>query len=115
MNTRLLSRLAVIALLVLLLVSVLTAAAAANTVPSTRLTDQTSAINANALKPAGCAAFDLTAIYICPYATNKKCVATTASELVLARPETNQIDGGGGVNCCVGVSGTKFSNCNWHN
>jgi hypothetical protein len=113
MNTRLLSRLAVFALVVLVLASVLTAATSANTVPSSRLTDQTRAITVNDLKPTECAAFNLTNILICD--SSHTCNGTSADELILGSPDTNNINGKGGVNCCVGALGTTFSNCNWHN
>lgn len=111
MNTRTLSRLAIFALGLVMLASILTAAAAANTVPSTRLTNQTRAITANALKPAQCAAFDLTGFFIC---SKNNCKDPNPNELVLGSPSTNKIDGGGGVSCCVGTPGTTYLNCAWH-
>ena len=111
MNTRLLSRLAVFALVVLVLASVLTAAAAANIVPTTHNTNQTRAFTANDLKPALCP-YNLTNIFFC---SKKNCKATGANELVLGSPDINKIDGGGGNDCCVGAPGNTFSNCEWHN
>ena len=112
MNTRLLSRLAVFALVMLVMVSIITAAAAANTVPTSHLTDQTTAITANNLKPAQCKLLDLTGgIYIC---TSNNCSASGPNMLVLGNSNTNHIDGIGGSSCCVGPSKTKYANCSWN-
>jgi hypothetical protein len=111
MNLRLFTRLAVFVLFILVLASILTAAAAANTVPSTRLIDQSQAITANNLKPDQCAALNLTGIFVC---TKNTCKAPNPSELVLAGLNTNKIDGGGGESCCVGDPGITYTNCAWH-
>jgi hypothetical protein len=112
MNTRLLSRLAVFALVLLVVVTVITAAAAANTVPTSHLTDQTTAITANNLKPAQCASYNLTAIVVCGSAAT--CNGTNANELMLGSPTTKKINGRAGTNCCIGNPGTTYTNCTWH-
>jgi hypothetical protein len=112
MNTRPLSRLAIFALGLVVLASILTAAAAANTVPSTRLTNQSRAIDANALKPVQCAALNLASIVNCN--SSPVCNGKNINELILGSPSTNKINGHAGQNCCVGAPGTTYSNCAWH-
>jgi hypothetical protein len=113
MNTRLLSRLAVFALAVLVLASVLTAAAAANFVPVTRADDLSlGARTAEQLKPTGCPDNILKAIFIC---TMNNCKPTGTDVLVLGNNSTNRIDGKDvvGVACCVGAPTTTIVNCTW--
>ncbi len=104
MIIRSLSRLVPIALIVLILGSVFSAAAAANTVPTSRLTDQSRAINANALKPSQCSALNLTAIVICPSAGGA-CNGTDASELILGSPSNDDITSDKGDDCVLGGGG----------
>ena len=78
--------------------------AATNTVPTTRLTNQTKTVNANALKPAACASLNLTAIIICP-AAGGYCSGTDASELILGSPLIDDIQGGKGDDCILGGGG----------
>jgi hypothetical protein len=111
MNIRFISRLAIFALLILVLTSILTAAAASNTVPSTRLTNQTKPITANDIKPPQCAAFNLTGIFVCP---KNNCRAPGPDLLVIGIPTTKKINGGGGNSCCVGDPGISYSNCAWN-
>lgn len=113
MKMRLLSRIFVFALAALVLTSIISAAAATNTVPPTRLSDQTRPITANDLKPVECAAFTLTSLTIC--GSSPICNGKNSDELILGSPTTNRINGHGGTNCCVGAPGTTFSNCAWHN
>jgi hypothetical protein len=101
MILRTLYRLLPIVLIILLLASVFSAVAAANTVPLSRLTDQRRAINANALKPPQCSALNLTAIVICP-STGGTCNGTDASELILGSPLIDDISGGKGDDCILG-------------
>jgi hypothetical protein len=111
MKTRLIAWFAGIALLILVLASILTAAAASNTIPPTRLTDQTIPITANAIKPTQCKAFDLSGIFIC---NKPNCKAPSSNLLVIGVANTNKIDGGGGNSCCVGNTNITYSNCAWH-
>lgn len=104
MILRTLYRLLPIAWIVLLLASVFSAVAAANTVPTSRLTDQTRAIDANALKPPQCSALTLTDIVICP-STGGTCDGTNASELILGSPLIDDIRGGKGDDCILGGGG----------
>ena len=112
MNLRLISRLAIFALFILVLASIFTAAAASNTVPSTRLTDQTKPISANDIKPSQCAAFDLTSIVVC--GSSPVCNGKTSNELIIGLTTTTKINGHSGQNCCVGYPGTSYTNCAWH-
>jgi len=104
MITRILHRLALFGLIALILASVITAVAAANTVPSSRLTDQSSPITPNDLKPPECAALDLTAILVCP-AAGGNCNGSNASELILGSPNADNIQGGKGNDCILGGGG----------
>ncbi len=105
--------LALAALIVLVLLAAVTALAAGNIVPSTRLTDQARPISANDIKPPACAAYNLTSVVRC--GSGHTCNGTNGNDLVLGSPSTNTINGKGGVNCCVGTPGTTYNNCDWHN
>lgn len=102
MNTRLLSRLAVFALVVLVLVSVLTAAAAANTVPTTRLTDQSRAITANDLKPGDCTMTLVGTPIVC---SGGDCFGTDNNDLILGSALADTIKGNKGDDCILGGGG----------
>jgi len=96
-------RLALIGFTVLILASVFSAVAAANTVPSSRLGDRRMVINADALKPTQCSAITLTALVICP--ANGACNGTTANELILGTVNADTIKGNGGNDCIIGGGG----------
>ena len=89
-------------LIILIVISTLTAIAAGNTVPTTRLDEITAAMNANAIKPAACSALNLTAIVIC---TGGACSGTAARELILGTSAGETIRGRGGTDCIVGGGG----------
>ena len=127
MITKIIPRAAIFSLLLLIFMSIGTAVATSNTVPGTHVGRTTQTINANALKPAACAALNLTAIYVCP---NGTCNATDASELIIGNANGRQIRGQGGDDCilagggndtldggtgndvCIGEPGTDtFTNC----
>jgi hypothetical protein len=112
MNTRLLSRLAVFVLVLLVVVSIITASAAANTVPTSHLTDQTTAITASNLKPTQCASYNLTVLLVCGSAGT--CNGTNSNELILGSTTTTRINGRAGTDCCIGRPGTTYTNCTWH-
>ncbi len=112
MNIRLVSWLAGFALLILVLASILTATAASNTVPPSRLTNQTKPISANDIKPSQCADFTLSSIVVC--GSSPVCNGKTANELIIGLPGTSKINGHAGQNCCVGYPGTEYTNCAWH-
>jgi len=114
MKRRLVIRISILALIVLAIASLTSALAASNSVPTTRLTDQSQPITANDLKPDVCAGLMLDTVYVCPYATNGHCTATVPNELILGRPDTKHIYGTTN-SCCIGVSGTHFHGCTAHN
>jgi Ca2+-binding RTX toxin-like protein len=91
-------------LFILIFISALTAIAAANTVPTTRLAQMTATMNANAIKPASCSALNLTAILICPSAGGA-CNGTNANELILGSPSDDNIHAGKGDDCILGGGG----------
>ena len=90
-------------LFILIFISTLTAIAAGNTIPTTRLDVNTAAMNANAIKPAACSGLNLTAIVICP--SGGICNGTTARELILGTSVAETIRGRGGTDCIVGGGG----------
>jgi len=96
------SRLAFFLFGVLVFLSIGFAFAANIGVPTTHLTDQISAITANALKPAACSTLNLTAVVVC---TGGNCNGTNASELVLGTSGAETIRGKGGADCIVGGGG----------
>lgn len=107
MNTRLLSRLAVFALAVLVLASVLTAAAAANVVPVTRADDLSlGARTAEQLKPPECT-MDLANIVVC--SGTGACNGTAGNDLILGTSGDDEnkgkISGGAGDDCILGGAG----------
>ena len=108
MTVRLVPRLVFFALIGLVLIGVVSAIAATNTVPPSRLTDQSRPITPNDLKPAECAALDLTAILVCP-AAGGNCNGTDASDLILGSPNNDNIWGGlPGNDCILGGGGDDF-------
>ncbi|MFZ1040714.1 MAG: hypothetical protein WCA79_06335 [Anaerolineales bacterium] len=98
-------------LVVLIFISSITAMAAGNTVPVTRLGQQISAINANALKPAACSALNLANIVICP-ASGGTCNGTTKNDLILGSAKVDNISGKGGNDCIIGGGGNDTLNGN---
>jgi Ca2+-binding RTX toxin-like protein len=88
-------------LLALILASAMTAIAAANTVPSTRITNQKKSISANNLKPAACTSINLTNIVTGSGAIS----GTSGNDLILGSPGSDVIDGSGGDDCIVGGGG----------
>lgn len=96
------SRLIFILLVALILVSTGFAVAANNIVPVTHLTDQTQAIDANAMKPAACSAINLNAIVVC---TGGKCNGTNSDELIIGTNGYDDISGKNGNDCIIGGGG----------
>lgn len=97
-------RLALAALIVLVIISISSAYAANIVVPTIRLTDQSSATTANTLKPIACAGITLTTILYCP-AGGGLCNGTIANELIIGSPSIDNIDGKGGSDCIIGGGG----------
>ena len=96
------SRLIVITLIALILMSSVSALAATNTVPTTRIGQQINSITANAVKPSSCAAINLTTIVVC---TGGNCDGSGANELLLGTAAGERIRGRGGQDCIVGGGG----------
>jgi Ca2+-binding RTX toxin-like protein len=96
-------RLTILGLSLLILISVVLAVAASNTVPGSRLASRSAAINANALKPVECAALNLSAIVIC--SGSGTCNGTAANELVIGTSLADTIRGRGGTDCIMGGGG----------
>lgn len=91
-------------LFILIFISTLTASAAANTVPTTRLAQMTTVMSANAIKPAACSGLNLSAILICPPAGGA-CNGTAASELILGSSAIDDIRADKGDDCILGGGG----------
>ena len=82
----------------LITLSAASAFAAANSVPGTRLDDDTLPISANAIKPAKCAALNLTNIVV---AGN----GTAGNDLILGTAGNDNLRGSDGDDCIVGGGG----------
>lgn len=135
MTARILSRIAIFGLITLLLVNVLWAVAASNSVPGSRLGSVGTPITdkANLFKPPECN-FNITVIFVCP-AGGGNCNAPAGGgnppKLILGSPYADvitsggngrdcilggggddSINGGGGNDICFGGPGTDtFTNC----
>ena len=85
MNKRNFTRLALILLIVLALITAISAYAASNVVPRTYLMDQSSAIAASELAPAECGSIRsaLTTVVQC---TGGNCNGTQGNDLILGSP-----------------------------
>lgn len=97
-------RLMLLGLAMLILASTIGAVAAANTVPPSRLTDQSRPITANDLKPPACAALNLNTVIVCP-SGGGICTGSGARNLILGSPNVDDIRGGGGTDCILGGGG----------
>jgi len=95
-------RLVFVVLVVLIIVGVSFAFAANNIVPTTHLTDQSRAIDANTLKPAACSGLTLNAIVVC---TGGKCNGTNSDELIIGTDGYDNISGKNGDDCIIGGGG----------
>lgn len=101
MNFRKVFTLPVLGLIGLIIVCVVTAVAAANSVASSRLSDQSLPIDINALKPPECASINLTSILIGSGTIN----GTNANELILGSPLADTINAKAGSDCILGGGG----------
>ncbi|MGA2110758.1 MAG: hypothetical protein ABSG98_01255 [Anaerolineales bacterium] len=110
----------------LLLLAVITAFAASNSVPKTLLTRQSFAINANSLKPSGCASLNLSVIVtgsgtithngssnalILGSAGNDTITGGSGDDCILGGGGHNTINGRQGTNVCYGNKTDTFTNC----
>jgi hypothetical protein len=89
------SRVVLLGLLLAVVAAVLGVVTASNVVPSTSIGRQQFTIDANALKPAACAALDLTNLVT---GTN----GTGANDLILGPRAASTFRGNGGQDCMVG-------------
>jgi hypothetical protein len=99
-------RLAVLGLLAMILISMLTALAAANTVPESRLTDQRFSIGINALKPPQCAGINVTNVIT----GSGTFGGTTQNDLIIGSAGADTILGNAGLwdtsdDCILGGGG----------
>jgi Ca2+-binding RTX toxin-like protein len=85
----------------LIVLSAVNALAASNTVSSSRLDEQSTAITINNKKPAACT-MNLTRIVVC---TGGNCDGTNANELILGTSNGERIRGRGGQDCILGGGG----------
>ena len=108
MIRRVIVPLAILALLAMIVVGVISAVAAGNSVPATRLGDTLRAITANSLKPAQCSALNLTNIVVC--SGNGTCNGTSANDLILGNSSGNRINGRNGDDCIVSGAGNDTIN-----
>ena len=98
MRSMRLNRMVVLVLTSLILLGVMNAFAATNTVPSTRLDDDSIPITANALKPSDCSSLNLTNIVVGG-------TGTAGNDLILGTAGGDNIRGGDGDDCIVGGGG----------
>ena len=103
MLMRTLPRFVLPGLLLLMLAGAISAVAAANSVPASRLADRRRAIDANALAPAACSGLNLTNIVTCP--GGGACDGTNASDLILGSSAIDDIVGNKGDDCILGGGG----------
>ena len=104
-------------LIMMILLGVVTAIAATNTVPSTRLTAYENSIGINNIKPSACATIFLTN----RVSGSGTITGTEGNDLILGSSGTDEIDGlggddcmlgGGGLDTCIGGLGTDvFVSC----
>ncbi len=96
-------RLALIALLALILAGVISALAAANTVDESGAEDSSRAITANDLKPTECASLNLTSVVQIGVGA-----PTNGNDLILGTPGGDLINAQNGDDCIVGGNGNDI-------
>jgi Ca2+-binding RTX toxin-like protein len=105
-------RITVVMLGVLIVLGATNAIAAGNTVSSSRLDEQNTALTANNKKPAACSALTLTSIVQCPTSGGGICTGTKNSELILGTVGVDIITGKGGTDCILGGDNNDTINGN---
>ena len=85
----------------LVLVSAISAYAAANSVPRSKVVDYRTAITANTLKPSECASLTLTSVVT----GSGDIDGGSGNDLILGSPHVDRIDGKGGNDCIVSGDG----------
>lgn len=88
-------------LIALIVVTSMTAIAATNTVPPTRMEDQPISFNINHLKPSACSALWLTNLVT----GSGTLTGTDGNDLIIAGSGADTIDGLGGDDCILGGGG----------
>jgi len=106
MKIRFTFQLMLFGLTMLILISVVTVIAATNTVPSTRLDNQTKSITSNNVKPSSCASLDLRNIV----SGSGTITGTSGNDLILGSAGDDTIDGLGGDDCILGGDGNDTIN-----
>lgn len=88
-------------LLAMIIITTMTAVAATNTVPSTRVADRPISFNINHLKPAACAGINVTSLIT----GSGTITGTEGNDLILGSFGADTIDGIGGNDCILGGGG----------
>ena len=104
MNGAKMQRIFFLMLLVLIPLSMTFASAANIVVPTTRLSNRTSTVNANTLKPSACSGITLTTVIYCP-SGGGMCNGTNANELIIGSSAIDIIQGKGGSDCILAGGG----------
>jgi Ca2+-binding RTX toxin-like protein len=86
---------------VIVVAASMTAVAAANTVPPTRVDNLSVSYQINHLRPSACAGLSLTNLVT----GSGTLTGTSGNDLILAGPGADSIDGLGGSDCIVGGAG----------
>lgn len=94
-------RVFVAGILALLILTSLTAIAATNTIPSTRIEDQRYSFGAMQLEPSSCAGIFVTNLV----SGTGTLTGTAGNDLILGGPDADTIDGAGGDDCILGGGG----------
>ena len=110
MIVRLCLSLGLCGMVVLLIASIVTASAAANTVPATSVDQHTDSVSVNDLKPAACAALNLTSIAsgsgtLSGSSGNTLILGSSGDDIIAGQDGDDCIVGGGGDDTLIGGDG----------
>ena len=111
MYLRLYARFIASGLLLLVIASLLSGLAAANTVPISKIVNSSRPITLNDLKPAECAALNLTTLVT----GSGKFSGTAGNDLILGSPAADDIRGNAGTDCVLGGGGDDKLDGREHN
>lgn len=101
MNLRTTFRLLIVCAGILIIITSMTAIAATNTVPTTRVEDRSNSFNINYLKPSACAGITVTNLIT----GSGTITGTSGNDLILGGSGADIIDGSGGDDCILGGGG----------